>query len=156
MSTLILYATKNGATRDIAQRIAKNMDNATLHDLKAPPAPNLADFDCVIIGSPLYAGSIRREARVFVSKHADALLDKNFGLFLSGMDDRDVQSAFNSNFSANLLEAANATAFLGGAFDPEKSGVFGRLIMKVVTKQSGYVSTINDDEIKEFAEFMKV
>jgi len=155
MKTIILYATKHGATREIATRISKHMDSATLHDLKQASTPALADFDCVIIGSPLYAGSIRKEARAFLTTHADQLRGKTVGLFLSGMAPTDEQKYFAGNFSPNILQTAKAARLLGGIFNPQKAGAMAQFIMKAATKQSGYQDTISDEEIEQFAVAMK-
>ena len=155
MKTLILYATKYGATREIAERISKHMDSAVLHDLKQADVPALANFDCVIIGSPLYAGSIRKEVKAFLAQHADQLRGKTLGLFLSGMAPADEQKYFADNFPPEILQAASATSLLGGIFDPQKAGALARLIMKAATKQSGYQDTISDEHIEQFAAAMK-
>ena len=156
MKTLILYATKYGAAREIAARIAAQMDDAVLHDLKQGGIPDLGGFDCVIIGSSLYAGSIRKEAKVFLAKYADQLRDKKIGLFLSGMAKSDEQKYFKDNFPSDVLQGAAAVSFLGGIFDPKKAGAVARLIMKAVTKQSGYVEAIDDEKVKQFAALMKI
>jgi len=155
MNTLILYATKYGATRKIAEDIADGMGGAVLHDLKQGSIPALAGFDCVIIGSSLYAGSIRKEAKTFLAQNAEQLSGKKLGLFLSGMAKGEVEKAFTDNFPADLLQKAKETSFLGGIFDPQKAGGLERLIMKAVTKQSGYVSTIDEEKIKQFAARMQ-
>jgi len=153
MQTVILYATKHGATQEIARRIATHINGATIHDLKHP-IPALADYDCVILGSSLYAGSIRKEAKTFLSQHADELQSKTLGLFLSGMETGEGEKAFAANFPPALLQTAKETSLLGGIFDPKKAGAMARLIMKAVTKQSGYVSTLDDEKIKRFAALM--
>ena len=155
MNTLILYATKHGAAREIAERIAAHMDTATLHDLKQANIPSPADFDCVIIGSALYAGTIRKEVKHFLSQNETQLRGKKIGLFLSGMGTDNEQTHFSNNFPPDLLQTASATGLLGGIFDPRKAGALERLIMKVVTKQSGYTNTISDEKIARFAETMR-
>jgi menaquinone-dependent protoporphyrinogen oxidase len=155
MKTLILYATKHGAAREIAQRIAKNLEGAVIHDLKQGGVPAISQFDCVIIGSSVYAGSIHKEAKTFLSQNADGLLGKRLGLFLCGMDESSETSVFEKNFLPAILQAAKAAHFLGGVFDPQKAGVMGRLIMKAVTKQTAYLNTISDEKIKQFMEAMK-
>ena len=155
MHTLILYATKYGATREIAERIAKGMGDATLHDLKLGDVPDLAGFDCVIIGSSLYAGSIRKEAKAFLAQNADKLRDKKLGLFLSGMAKSDEEKYFKDNFPSSLMQAACVASFLGGIFDPKKAGAMARLIMKAVTKQPGYVDAIDDEKITQFVSRIK-
>jgi len=150
MKTLILYASKYGATGEIAQRIAHKMPEATVCNISKDKLPALSQFDCIIIGSALYAGTIRKEAKEYIAQNTTELCKKKLGLFLSGSNANEENTSFTNNFSSDLLEAATATAFLGGIFDPEKVGFLGRFIMKKMTKQSGYINTISDDKINEF------
>ena len=157
MKTIILYATKYGATGEIAGRIAEKLDGAVMHDLKQKPIPALSGFDCVIIGSALYAGMIRKEAKAFLSANADALREKKIGLFLSGMEtsgDHE-KTYFETNFSPELLQAAKAKALTGGIYDPKKANFFERAIFKLAAKQSAYSDKIDDEKIARFAEEMK-
>ena len=155
MKTLLLYATKHGATREVAQRIAKLLDGAVLHDLKQGGVPSLAEYDCIIIGGSIYAGMLRKEAKTFAAQNADALRGKRLGLFLCGMDASQEQAFFKANIPADILQAAKATSFMGGIFDPKKAGAMGRLIVKVAAKQSEYIDSIDDEKIKQFAEVMR-
>jgi len=156
MKTLILYATKHGATREIAQCISDHLGDTTLYDLKQGNAPALIGFDCIIIGSSLYAGSIRKEAKVFVRQNADQLQAKTLGLFLSGIVANEEQKSFEDNFPEKILQAAKAKALLGGIFDPGKAGVIARYLVKIITKQSGYVDTISNDKIEQFVKQLKI
>ena len=157
MKTLVLYATKYGATREIAQRLAGKIEGSAICDLKRDDIPPLGEFDCVILGSSLYAGMIRKEAKAFLSQNADLLRVKKTGLFLSGMDSSPEQENgyFEANFSKDILQAAKAKSVLGGIFDPKKAGFMERFIMKMVAKRSEYTDTISDDKIEKFAEVMK-
>ena len=150
MATIIIYATKHGAAGEIARRIANRMDGAIAHDLKREPFPSLEGFDCVIIGSSLYAGMIRGEAKTFMARNANALQGKKLGLFLSGLDARGEKEYFKTNFSRDILQTAKAAVFLGGIFDPKKAGLMERLVMKVVSKKSEYANTIDDSKIEQF------
>jgi len=155
MKTLILYATKHGATADIARRIAQLIDDSVVHELNQEEIPSIDEFGCVIIGSPVYAGMIRKEAKSFLKHNADILCAKNLGLFLSAMDMSGEKKFFEENIPENILQSAITSSVLGAVFDPEKAGIFERLIMKLVTKRSGYVSTIDDEKIRQFAESIK-
>ena len=148
VKTLILYATKHGATKEIAKRIAAQMEGAVLHNL-AQPVPRLEDFDCVVIGSSVYAGSIRKEAKAFLAKNASEVTGKTLGLFLSCFSPNE--NFFTKNFPAQLLQTAKAKAFLGGAFNPEIASGIERFITKTVTKQKGHIDRIDEGKIKEFA-----
>ena len=154
MKTIIVYATKHGAAGEIARRIANRMSGAVLHNLGQGMAPSLADFDCVIIGSSVYAGMIRKEAKAFLSKNADALRQKKLGLFLCGLEAGGEKRFFDTNFPPDLLRTAKAAGFLGGIYDPKKAGAMERLVMKMVAKQSAYANTIDDGKIEQFVNTM--
>ena len=151
MKTIIIYATKYGAAGEIARRIADKIDGVVVHDLKSG-VPSLADFDSVIIGSSVYAGMIRKEAKAFLSKNADVLQEKKVGLFLCGLDAGQEKAYFDSNFPPDILRTAKAASFLGGIFDPQKAGIMERFIMKLVTKKTEYINTVDDSKIEQFAE----
>jgi len=156
MNTLILYATKHGGTRTVAERIATHLNGAKLHDLKQNDIPSLSECDCVIIGSPVYAGTIRKEAKVFLSQNANELQSKKLGLFLCGMSKSDAEKCFAYNFPPEILQSTTAASFLCGIFDPQKANAIERLIMKAVTKQAEYISTVDDEKIAQFAERLSI
>jgi len=153
--TIILYATKHGAAAEIARRIADMISGAVVHDLKHNNIPDLAGFDCVIIGSSVYAGMFRKEAKAFLSQNAEVLKNKTLGLYVSGMSQNEGKKIFADNVPNDVLDSAKTAVSLGGIFDPKKAGFFERLIMKVAAKQSDYSDTIDNDRIKEFVEVMK-
>jgi len=155
MKTLILFATKHGAAGEIAQQIADKMDNAVIHDLKQKGSPSLDEFDCIIIGSSIYAGMIRKEAKLFLSKNAKILQEKKLGLFLCGMDRNRENEYFSVNFPPELLEKAKITKYLGGIFDPKKTGFLERLIVKTAAKQTDYINSIDENKIRQFAEALE-
>ena len=156
MKTIIIYATKHGAAGEIVRRIAEKMEAAVIHNLKQDGVPSLADFDCVIVGSSIYAGMIRKEAKLFLSQNANVLQQKKLGLFICGLDIKGEKRYFDANFPPDILQAAKAAYFLGGIFDPGKTGVMERIIMKAVGKQTAYVNNIDDGKIEQFVEALRL
>jgi len=154
MKTIILYATKHGATAEIASRIANNIENTTVHNLEQP-TPDLAEYDCIIIGSAVYAGMFRKEVKTFFAQNSNILKTKKLGFFASGMSKSESDKVFAENVPDELLQAAKVSMVLGGIFDPKKANFAERLIMKAVTKQSGYVDAIDDEKIDEFVGAIK-
>jgi len=153
MKTLILYASKYGTTGEIARKLAQKLGNATVHDLKAGNAPALANFDCVIVGSSVYAGRLRKEARAYVAKNAGELSKKTLGLFVSSLDVNI--NFFNKNYPIGFPNVAKTKGFLGGAFDPQKGNAAERLVIKYITRQSGFVTTVDEDAIEQFVAAIK-
>jgi len=154
VKTLILYATKYGAAEEIARRISAKIAGAAVHDLKQDDIPALSAFDCIIVGSGVYAGSFRKEAKTFLSKNAEVLKSKRLGLFASGMSAEESQKVFADNVPKDVLESAKSAMLLGGIFDPQKANFAERAIMKAVTKQAGFADTVDNGKIAQFAEFL--
>jgi menaquinone-dependent protoporphyrinogen oxidase len=75
-------------------------------------APSLDRYDCVIIGSPLYAGMVPKEVKSFVEQHTEELCGKKLALFLSGLDGSKEQEYFQTNFSLQIYQAAVEKCFL--------------------------------------------
>jgi len=150
MKTLIVYATKYGATQKISEGIASRIDSAELHDINSNAKVSLADYDCVIIGSPLTAGMIRKEIKEFAGKNINELKSKRLGIFVSGLQESGEAEYLRKNFPPDLLAAAKAKAFLGGIFDPEKCGRLARIAIKAASKLDKYTSTIDEEKIDRF------
>jgi menaquinone-dependent protoporphyrinogen oxidase len=86
MSVLIAYASKHGATRQIAERIASRM---TAEGLEAEAKPvktsgDLGAYEAFVIGSSVYYGSWMKEAAEFVLRNQNILADRPVWLFSSG------------------------------------------------------------------------
>jgi len=154
MRTLVVYATKHGATKKIAEGIAEGMGNAVLYDVCKDGEVALGDYECVVLGSSLTAGRIRKDMKNFIGKHADELRGKRFGIFLSGLQESGTEEYFEQNFSQELLDKAAEKAFLGGIFDPGKCGFMERVLIKAAAKLDVYTSTIDNERVASFARAM--
>ena len=149
MKSIILYATKYGATYEIVKKIAEKLGDVEITNLKETNL-NLELYENVIIGTSIYAGMIRKEAKNFIVNNREVLLKKNLGLFICGMAKDSKEEYFKTNYDSEILNAAKVTEFLGGIFDPKKVNFFERLVMKVVSKRADYIDTISDTSIEEF------
>ncbi|MCL2253223.1 MAG: flavodoxin domain-containing protein [Lachnospiraceae bacterium] len=159
MKTIIIYATKSGATREIAERIAKKLGDTVLYDIKQGTAPAIEEYDNIIIGSSVYAGAFRKEAKEYLINNKDSLLkaakDKNLIFYISGLDPSGEKTGLSNNVPPELLEAAKAAYFLGGVFDPKTAGTLGRLAIKVIAKLTDYTDTIDNPKIDQLVELIK-
>jgi len=86
MHVLVAYASRHGATRGIAERIAETLLVAGL-DAEAQPADSIrsvADYDAVVIGSAAYMFHWMKEATAFVRRNRAGLATRPVWLFSSG------------------------------------------------------------------------
>jgi menaquinone-dependent protoporphyrinogen oxidase len=85
-TVLVAYASKRGATVEIAQAVADKLRERHLAvDCRpAGSVENLFGYDAVVIGSAVYFNRWRPEAMRFLRRHAARLADLPFWTFSSG------------------------------------------------------------------------
>ena len=153
MKTLITYATKYGAAEVCARKLSDELTCDTdLVNLKNAKNINPDEYDIIIIGSSVYAGKIRKEARKFCEENIGALEKKQIAFYISCMnEEKKAEKHIYDNFSAELLDDAIATGVFGGAFDFEKMNFFERLIIRMISGTKDSESNFLEDNIEEFA-----
>ena len=131
MRILVVYASRHGATRGIAERIAATLEENGLEVGLGPvgEVDGVDGYDAFVIGSAAYMGGWLGEATAFVRRHRAALADHPVWLFSSGpvgtetvdAKGRDVLVASRpkefDEFSASLHPRDERVFF--GAFDPD-------------------------------------
>jgi menaquinone-dependent protoporphyrinogen oxidase len=83
---LVVYATKYGATAEIAERIGRVLREAGLSPdvLPVDRVEDLGPYGAVVLGSAVYIGKWRKEATKFLEANETALAEKLVWLFSSG------------------------------------------------------------------------
>jgi len=131
MSTfLVAYASKMGATREIAEVIGAELLAAD-HRVSVESAENVNDvrgYDAVVLGSAVYLGRWRGEAVRFLRRHAAVLKDKRVWLFHTGPCGREhagelLDPPRNVARLAERIGAAPPMTF-GGRLEPQTAKGF--------------------------------
>ena len=83
---LVAYASKHGATAEIAKRIGEVLRKAGLSADVMPVerVTDLVHYGAVILGSAVYIGRWRKEATKFLEDNTEALTKRKMWLFSSG------------------------------------------------------------------------
>jgi menaquinone-dependent protoporphyrinogen oxidase len=140
MKILVAYASKYGATKGIAERIAEGL-RAAGQAAEARPmqaAGDLAGYDAFVVGSAAYIGSWLKEATEFVRSHQAVLATKPVWLFSSGplgneatdAQGRDQRVAAEPKEFAEFKQTINPLGLqmFFGALDPGRLGFRDRAI----------------------------
>jgi len=154
MKTAIIYATKHGCTDKCAHTLANELNNnAALINLDVSTNVNLDEFNTVIIGGSIHAGSMNRKIKKFIDKNMDMLQSKKTGLFICCMEEEEekAQEQFKNAFPESLRNKAIAHGYFGGEFNFDKMNFFEKAIIKKIAKTDQNVSKINENNIKDFA-----
>lgn len=85
-NVLVVYASRHGGTRGIAERIAATLTETGLdaRATSAEAAKDVAVADAYVIGSGVYMGSWLKEGTDFISHYAETLATRPVWLFSSG------------------------------------------------------------------------
>jgi menaquinone-dependent protoporphyrinogen oxidase len=86
MKVLVVYGSKHGSTRGIAEDIAETLRAAGQQAVARPleAAGDLTGYDAFVVGSAVYAGRWTPEATEFVGRHHAVLASRPVWLFSSG------------------------------------------------------------------------
>ena len=140
-SVLVTYASKYGATREIAERIAKILSDSGIDcsPLPAEKVRNVADYDAVVAGSAVYIGRMRKEMRRFLSGNESVLKTKPLWLFVSGPTKKDDDPGELDGWHRpaairELVErlTPKARVIFTGAVDPDRMGGLDKWMMSKV------------------------
>ena len=86
VQVLVAYATKYGATAEIAEKIGQVIRQAGLNAdvLPADRVSDLTPYKAVVLGSAVYVGQWRKEAATFLEANEEELAERPVWLFSSG------------------------------------------------------------------------
>ncbi len=164
---LVVYASRHGATREIAERIAARLGQGGVEATvkSTEPAGDLAGYDAFVIGSAAYAFHWLKEASAFVRRNRSLLASRPVWLFSSGplgtkttdAQGRDVRAEAEPREFAEFRDAIHPRdlRIFFGAYDPEGKpiGLMERLTrMMPAARAAMPVGDFRDwDEIEAWA-----
>ncbi|MGZ4901894.1 MAG: flavodoxin domain-containing protein [Halobacteriota archaeon] len=155
MKVLIIYDTRYGTTREIAQWLAEGL--AADCDVKTVDEVANLDYDLIIVGSPMYTDEPLPSVVQFLHDHNSILSRKKVALFL--VYDRLVASKLDTyehiireQAPPNVLEVG----IFGGYVDVEKLTKHDRRTIEDFFRRLGrryeVVDNRNKDEVLRFAQ----
>ena len=139
MKALVTAASKHGATREIAETIARVLDehgvSAELVDIDE--VRNLGSYDAYVVGSGIYLGNWLKEARGFIETHSAELAQRPTWLFASGSivgepPVADDPNALRAGLVERLVETTNAREhkLFAGKLDLSTLGLLERAAVR--------------------------
>lgn len=143
MPVLVAYASKHGATRGIAERVAETLE-ADGREARLLPFSNVATpaaYSAFVLGGAVYLGGWRKEASAFVRQNNALLVTRPAWLFCSG----PLGSATQDEKGSDLLTRSRPREFAEfektirprdltvfyGALDPRQRDVASWLLRRL-------------------------
>lgn len=158
MRTAIIYMSKHGCTRQAALLLKDRISSADIElvDLKKSN-PRFDDYDCIIIGGSIHAGSIQKHIKDFCEQNKAVLMTKKIGLFVCCMKEgQEAKEQFENAFSEELRNHSSANGLFGGEFNFKKMNFIEKFLVKKIAKVDKSVSNLNTEAIHKFADVLAV
>lgn len=157
--TLILYATRHGATAEAARRVAAYFPGCTVRDIASGEC-GISEYDRILIGSNIRMGTFDRRIRKLLLRNIGMLCEKELGFFICCCFVENAPIYFQNNVPPQLLAVAKATSALGGVLNRKELHGLDRYVANMVLKADharGVLHTfsLKDEAIAAFAKLMQ-
>jgi menaquinone-dependent protoporphyrinogen oxidase len=139
MRVLVTAASKHGATRELAEMIARVLEEHGLSTefVEMDEVHDLGSYDACVVGSGIYLGNWLKEARRFIDAHAGELAERPTWLFASGSTVGeppvpDDSNALRAGLVDRLVETTNAREhkLFAGKLDMRKLGLLEKAAVR--------------------------
>lgn len=133
MKTLIIYASKKGATKKCAERIKQGVrGQVKLIECKEALNEPIDSYDNIIIGGAVYAGTLDKNLKSFCNHNKECLMAKRTFLFLGCMNDKQINDYIKDNIPEEVANHLEDVTCCGGAFYFSKMNFFEKVIIKKI------------------------
>jgi menaquinone-dependent protoporphyrinogen oxidase len=164
MKLLVAYATTDGMTARIAERIADSARTsgwqAEVIDTKAIPDHFQAGaYDAILLGASMHAQGYQRAAKRFVRRYREALRAHPCGFFSvclsiasKNAEEREASRRIAERFGESLGWEPDAIEIIAGALTFSRYGFLRRTAMKYIArKEMGSVDATRDTVYTDWA-----
>ncbi len=158
MKTLIIYGTRNGSVRTVANKLKQGLEGQIdIIDSKETTVKDITGYNKVLIGSSIYFGQINKHVKEFINMHKPELLNKRLGVFiLAGEKDKSkMERQLRNSITNDIYEKADLISVIGSEIKLEKYSWLVKLILKYGQGIKENYQDLKEDKIKEFVKLFK-
>lgn len=144
MKTAILYLTRDGQTKKIAEYIAQALNDDTtlisLRDVPQPSAEQLEQFDCIIIGASIRYGHFDPILEQFIQQHYALLNQKKSAFFSVNLTARKANrntpgtNIYTRKLLSRIQWKPNLVEVIAGALFYPRYTFFDRFMIRFIMK----------------------
>lgn len=113
MKTIIVYATKSGASRDCATILADKIQECETYDI-TKNSPSISQADVIILGSGVRMGHMYPPIRKFIKQNLEILLTKRIAIYLCNAYPDNTSKVIHKDIPLELAGRASYIDSVGG------------------------------------------
>lgn len=151
MKTAIIFDSRHGTTTKVAGMIRERFPDQDVHQfqLNKNQSIELSEFDTIVIGGSIHAGSLNKQVKTFMKTHTATLLQKRIALFMCGTNEKELNIEFEREFPELLRNHSISNQIVGGELLYEKMNFLEAWMVKKITGIKISTSTIKQEAIEQ-------
>ncbi|MBO7302785.1 MAG: hypothetical protein J6U68_01200 [Clostridia bacterium] len=136
MNILIIYASKNGVSKNAAERLASELSSS--HSVEvysiddSPPSPN--DFDVVVLGGSVRMTRLNKKLKKYLKEHIEIISNMPSAFFFCCGIIRDWKDYKATELPSRIRFSLGVECF-GGELKPDKLKGIDKLIVKAMRQK---------------------
>jgi menaquinone-dependent protoporphyrinogen IX oxidase len=152
---LVIYSSKYGSTGEVARAVAEGLGAETVD---AADSPDLAPYDVIVFGSPIYAGDYLQSVMNVIRANRELLAERKTAAFITAAADVEIDPGLTGDedelrhtqqdYADGLAEMAGGqvlgTRGFGGRLNPDQLDESDRKML------SWFYRFLMRDELKGF------
>lgn len=160
MKVLVLYASLCGSTHEVANYIANQFEDVTVVDLISQKAPNIVEYDKIIIGSGTYFNKPHKSVIKFINQNMQTLKNKDFSIFFccGSIEDKKIKK-IKDKIETIVQNNTITINWVGGKLNYKKAPFPQKLLLylfiKIYRMKNKLPLEINYEKVNKFIERVK-
>ena len=157
MKTAIIYATHHGTPETVAKQIQHQLlpQQVELINLAHNKQPDISIYDSIVVGSSIHAGKNQSVVQKFCSKNMPELLQKQIGLFLCCLNEKEFEQSLTNAYPEILRNHAFDIELMGGEYKMDRMNFIERFLVKKIAGITQSQSLINYNNINNFVKSLR-
>lgn len=150
MKTIILYASKHGATKEVAEIISAKIPDVIVEDINKFKG-NIKEYQNIVLGSKTKVGKIDKKIKE-VYNQIDQTSQKVI-IFIVGLQKENFDKLIIENVNS---EAVSSSYFVGGKLNFPKMNIAEKTIIKMINKEAHLIDVIDTKKEYDFLEYQEI
>lgn len=145
MKTIIVYSSKHGAVKEVAEYLQATKHCTAI--LIREVSEDIDAYDIVVLGACITAGKV--DANI-ITLYQHLSKDTKILVYLSGLQKEAFETVMKENFAEGYKERIHYSCFVGGKLNFPDMNFFERGIIKVINKKIKVIAAIDTTQCYDF------
>jgi len=156
MKTIIIYSTKHGFTKTVAEQLNKMIDDSVqLFDTNEVTYEVISDAEKIIFGSPVYSGKLRRDMVDLINKYKTDLVEKTIGMYVCSVNEFKTTSYLEQSLSKGFINHLSSVVCAGYGVDFDQMKLFEKVAIRTIIKKDDMDTGIRVEALKKLVKKLK-